>query len=122
MRRAGSPRVIDPLGQTHYAYDEAGDLVEQTDANGHITHYEYDGLGERTATILPLGQRSDHLRCGRQRRQHDRFQGPTTTYQYDTKNRLIAEQFPDGTSDTSPTRRPASARRPPTTGGTTLHL
>ncbi len=37
---------VDPLGErTEYAYDEAGDLIRQTDASGHMTIYEYDPLG-----------------------------------------------------------------------------
>jgi YD repeat-containing protein len=32
--------------------------VTQRDALGHVTGYEYDGVGRRVATVLPLGQRS----------------------------------------------------------------
>ncbi|MBE7384997.1 MAG: RHS repeat protein [Leptolyngbya sp. SIO1E4] len=48
---------MDPREQrTRYDYDEAGNLVKQV-----ITRFEYDGLGRLTATVRPLGQRSEVL-------------------------------------------------------------
>ena len=37
-------KVIDALGQqTTYGYDEVGNQLSQTDANGHTTSFAYDG-------------------------------------------------------------------------------
>lgn len=33
------------------AYDEAGDLIQTTDGNGHVTKYKYDNEGNRTSMI-----------------------------------------------------------------------
>ena len=41
---------------TRYGYDEANNLIAQTDANNHTTRYEYDSMGRRTKRMLPLGQ------------------------------------------------------------------
>jgi RHS repeat-associated protein len=35
------------------AYDEAGDLIEVGDGNGHITEYKYDSQGNRTSIVDP---------------------------------------------------------------------
>lgn len=35
------------------AYDEAGELIEAVDGNGHITEYKYDGEGNRTSIVDP---------------------------------------------------------------------
>ena len=99
-RSAGSRPSSTPSSQrTEYGYDEAGNLVTQTDANGHVTRYEYDGLGRRTATVLPLGQRSTtaYDAVGNVASTTD-FNGDTITYDYDASNRLTAKHFPDGTS------------------------
>ena len=39
-------------------YDKAGRVIEERDALGHATHYEYDRVGRLTATVGPNGQRS----------------------------------------------------------------
>ncbi|BCL38132.1 putative Ig domain-containing protein [Nostoc sp. MS1] len=101
--------VVDPLkGRTVYGYDEpvyaydeegAGNLIRQTDANGHTTTYEYDALGHRLATVKPLGQRASFTYdpVGNLLSNTD-FNGKTITYQYDSNNRLIKEQFSDNTN------------------------
>jgi len=38
---------------TQYSYDEAGNLIKQTDANGHETIFEYDEFNRRIKRILP---------------------------------------------------------------------
>ena len=40
-------------------YDKAGRVIEERDALGHATHYEYDRVGRLTATVGPNGQRSE---------------------------------------------------------------
>ena len=39
---------------TRYAYDNAGNLVQKTDAAHNIYRWQYDGLGRKTADILPV--------------------------------------------------------------------
>ena len=38
-----------PLGTSYSTYDQLGDLVSQTDADGRVTTYSYNSLGEQTA-------------------------------------------------------------------------
>ena len=38
-----------------YTYDEAGNRVTQTDADGNITDFEYDANRRMTKRTLPLG-------------------------------------------------------------------
>jgi RHS repeat-associated protein len=77
-----------------YGYDEVGNLVSQTDANLHITKYEYDGLNRRTAVIRPLLQRSEtsYDAIGRVKETKD-FNGDVIKYGYDKENQLISKQF-----------------------------
>jgi large repetitive protein len=74
-----------------------GNLVSQTDANGHTTKFEYDVLNRRTATILPLGQRSTTVydAVGNVASTTD-ANSHTISYQYDALNRLTVEQFANG--------------------------
>jgi YD repeat-containing protein len=50
-------RVVTTLspdtGTTRYAYDEAGNLVSKTDANGIAIAYCYDSLNRLTAVLFP---------------------------------------------------------------------
>src|SRR5262249_16988741 len=41
---------------TTYPYDEAGNLLPQTDALKHTPHYRHDELNRLVETVLPLGQ------------------------------------------------------------------
>ncbi|WP_182866130.1 putative Ig domain-containing protein [Rhodopirellula sp. JC639] len=86
--------------RTEYGYNELGGLVSQTDALGRTTIYEYDGLGRRTATELPLGQRSETVYdlAGRVIETTD-FNGQTIAFDYDARDRLTSKQFPDGSRE-----------------------
>jgi RHS repeat-associated protein len=77
-----------------YGYDEVGNLVSQTDANLHVTRYEYDGLNRRTAVIRPMTQRSEtaYDAIGRVKETKD-FNGDVIKYGYDPQNQLISKQF-----------------------------
>ena len=61
---------------TTYGYDSYGNRISVTDPEGCVTRYEYDILGNRTAAIDGNGNR--------------------TTYSYDSLNRLILETDPLG--------------------------
>ncbi|MCG7950390.1 MAG: RHS domain-containing protein, partial [Candidatus Thiodiazotropha endolucinida] len=42
-----------PRGQTHYRYDDAGNLTEVQDPQGHATALDYNGLGQLLAVTQP---------------------------------------------------------------------
>ncbi|WP_182865476.1 putative Ig domain-containing protein [Rhodopirellula sp. JC639] len=102
------PEVFDPVvGQrvhpwTEYEYDELGNLVVQRDARGRETLYDYDGQGRRTATILPLGERStsSYDTAGNLISTTD-FNGDTIVRQYDARNRLTLKDLPGDFPDVS---------------------
>lgn len=69
--------VVDPEGvRVEFAYDERGDLVASTDAEGNVARLERDRVGRITAAVTPLGHR--------------------TTYRYDGAGPLRSRQDPDG--------------------------
>jgi RHS repeat-associated protein len=74
-----------------------GNLTAETDANGHQTKYEYDGVKRRMAVIRPMGQRSTtaYDLVGNMISSTD-FNGQTTTYAYDRNYLLVGKQFADG--------------------------
>ena len=51
--RALSADEIATLTGTTYKYDDAGQLIRQTDAAGTPTEYRYDSLGRMAETLLP---------------------------------------------------------------------
>src|SRR5262249_39564446 len=61
-------------------YDAQGRVIAQTDALGGVTRRESDAAGNRTATIAPLGRR--------------------TEYRYDERNKLVEPIFPDASPAT----------------------
>ncbi|HET8970779.1 MAG TPA: hypothetical protein VFN19_06960, partial [Candidatus Nanopelagicales bacterium] len=71
-------QVVDPTGvEIGYDYDERGDLVATTDADGNCARLERDPLGRVTAAVTPSGRR--------------------TTYTYDPVSGLLAARVnPDG--------------------------
>jgi RHS repeat-associated protein len=85
------------LHWTEYGYNELGQMVSMTDAELHTTRYEYDILGRRSATILPLTQRSamTYDEVGNLKTTTD-FNGKTITFNYDQQNRLTEKLFQDG--------------------------
>jgi len=66
---------------TFAVYDAAGRQISATDAAGNVTLTEYDLLGHTSATVDPLGHR--------------------TEFTYDNRGNLIKTLFPDGTSTTT---------------------
>ena len=70
--------IVDPTDVVvRFSYDEHGDLVGTTNADGHTARLERDDLGRVTAAITPSGH------C--------------TTYTYDPASGLLAERVnPDG--------------------------
>jgi RHS repeat-associated protein len=81
---------------TEYGYNEVGNLISQTDANQHTTSYKYDGVGRRTAVILPMDQQSNmtYDAVGNLKTYTD-FNRNTTIYSYDPLNWMTSKQFQD---------------------------
>ena len=47
---------MPPVILTSYTYDEAGNKLTQSDAEGRTTSWAYDALGRVSSRTLPLGQ------------------------------------------------------------------
>ncbi len=116
-------RMDDPdMGVWHYAYDLAGNLVEQTDARGITVSIRYDALNRKTlvdypsdadiiytydtVTIGTLSQIADasghvsyeydqRLRKIREERKIDDYVFPTH-WSYDAMDRVVSQTYPDG--------------------------
>lgn len=106
--------------KTHqkYEYDEAGQLIQQTngagealsfwydsvgnqvgrrDASGHNTHYEYDDAGHKTKEIDAQGHSQSWVYNAQGRlQQHTDLGGHSTSYDYNTNGLLIEESSTAG--------------------------
>ncbi|MEW8656680.1 MAG: DUF2235 domain-containing protein, partial [Candidatus Thiodiazotropha endolucinida] len=85
-----------PRGQTHYRYDDAGNLTEVQDPQGHATGLDYNGLGQLLAVTQP-GNRVTQLHYD----EHGRASGltdpreNTTDLIKDDFGNLIRQRHPD---------------------------
>jgi RHS repeat-associated protein len=86
---------------TVYAYDEAGNQIRQTDAEGRVTRWAYDDANRLVARTLPNGEQETYQydAVGRLTA-HTGFDGHTTRYGYDASDRLAQAVYPDGRSIT----------------------
>ncbi len=72
---------------TVYTYDNAGDELTQTDANGHTTRFAYDQNGNQARQTLPDGEvQSWTYNASGQVMTHVDFKGQTTAYVYDNSS------------------------------------
>jgi RHS repeat-associated protein len=88
----------DPLGGvTTYAYDDSGRLATRTDARGKQTSYEYNAAGEVTKIMAPDGGQTlyDYDASGNLISETDAEDGETT-YAYDDAGRLVSKTDPGG--------------------------
>ena len=101
---------IDPLSAaggyqptTLYAYNQTGNLVSTTDADGNTTTYAYNVAGEQTQVTDALGNTTSAVydAVGNVLAATNAL-GATTFYQYDSMNRKIAEAEPLPNSTATP--------------------
>lgn len=58
--RPGEPENADTNVDTHYGYDQVGNLLTILDAEEHMTHFSYDGMNRLTREIDALGNQWDY--------------------------------------------------------------
>jgi RHS repeat-associated protein len=86
---------------TKYSYDQVGNLLSITDANNHVTTYQYDNLNRLTMTLYPDGTNSTNTydAVGNLIKTKDPL-GNIITNTYDSLNRLTQVQYPNGATVT----------------------
>ena len=86
---------------TRYVYDEAGNRIEQIDAAGRSTRWEYDAMGRETARTLPGGERETRAyNLAGELIAHTDFEGSVTSYEYDAAGRVARIEYADGRVET----------------------
>ena len=83
-----------------FAYDDAHELVEETDAFGGVTRYAYDERGNMTARLNALGapSRVDYDAFDQMVAGQDPL-GHVTRFEYDPRGNLVARTDPLGNQD-----------------------
>ena len=94
--------IIDSqrVPNTIYTYDEVGNKLTQTDANGHTTSWTYDYFGRVLTRQLPLGQTESFVYDDAARTvTHTDFNGDYSVTQNDVMGRVesVSYFFADGT-------------------------
>ena len=93
------PMAGDPRSDTLFGFNEAGNLVSQTDANGHTTLYTYDLAGNRTSRTLPGGESESFTYDTANRLVgHTDFNGNLTAFGSDERGRRTTTLYHDGSS------------------------
>jgi RHS repeat-associated protein len=87
--------VSGAIGTAAYTYDEAGNLLTQTDALGRITRYRYDRLNRMIEKRYPDGAREQlaYDAAGNMTARTD-ANGKSTTFEYDVLGQLITKTLP----------------------------
>ncbi|MEW8622631.1 MAG: putative Ig domain-containing protein, partial [Candidatus Thiodiazotropha endolucinida] len=88
-----------PVPDTGYSYDEQGNKLSQTDANGRTTTWAYDSFGRVIRRTLPEGMRETFVYDDSARTQsHTDFNGDITLTRYDVMGRISTIDYQkDGT-------------------------
>jgi YD repeat-containing protein len=86
---------------TNYSYDPVGNRISETDADGNITHYEYDPLNRLITVTNPLDQSIGYSYdpVGNRISETD-ANGNTISYSYDALNRLAVVTDAEGYTTT----------------------
>ena len=87
--------------RTRYVYDPVGNLLSITDANGHVTTFEYDLLDRLIREVNPIGGtwRYEYDPVGNLIRRVD-ANGAVTDYNYDADDLLTRIAYPDSSTVT----------------------
>lgn len=94
-------RETDPLGDVrNWTYDPHGNVLTDTDANGHAATYQYDAFGNQTMSTDALGNITTmtYDAVGNMVTRTD-ANGHTASLQYDGMNRLTKKTDPAGHFD-----------------------
>ena len=83
-----------------YTYDNLGNMLSQTDSNGHATHFTYDNMNRRVSRTLPDGINSEtygpYDATGNLTKKKT-FKGQTISYSYNPlTDKLTGESFAEG--------------------------
>ena len=91
-------QVTDANGNlTLYGFDEVGNRIRQQDANGHITRFRYDNGNRLIERRLPGGQAETFTYDAvGNKTGHTDFNGSSTAWTYDSLNRPVIETRKDG--------------------------
>ena len=92
----------EPIPETSYTYDQVGNKLTQTDANGHTTHWTYDYHGRVLSRTLPEGMSEYFEYVDAERKTiHTDFNGDTITTFRDEMGRVEwVEYSKDGAVET----------------------
>ncbi|MCP3999210.1 MAG: RHS repeat protein, partial [bacterium] len=86
---------------TSYTYDEVGNRLTQTDANGHAASFRCDALGRRTQALFTDGSvETMTYNADGTLASYTDLKGVTRTFEYDTNQRLTRRAYPDGSAVT----------------------
>jgi len=92
----------EPVPETSYTYDEVGNKLTQTDANGHTTRWTYDYHGRVLSRTLPEGMSEYFEYLDAERKViHTDFNGDTITTAQDEMGRVQRVEYSkDGAVET----------------------
>jgi RHS repeat-associated protein len=76
-------RARSPSGDTHYAYDAEGNLIEKRDAAGRAWQYAWNSAGHLASVTRPDGDRVSFTYDPFGRRVSKRYRGQTTKWLWD---------------------------------------
>jgi len=86
-----------PLGQRSATnYDAVGNVVSQIDFNGQTIHFEYDARNRITTKDFSTGMDTSFAYTLTGQRAMETDARGTTTYTYDSRDRLLSRSEPDG--------------------------
>ena len=91
---AGESPVTSGTLVTKFSYDEQGNRLSQTDAEGRTTAWSFDQLGRNLTRKLPMGQIDSHEYNRRgERTKYTDFNGVATLFEFDNMSRMSKTKF-----------------------------